>query len=162
MRTILGAAVLAALTTTAFSADMTPSAWRALLEERGETPVAQLIDMAAMNTFLAHVEAGDRGWIDLVPLLAGRVDAGMSQTLAMTLSEALRTNPQGVLGVIAASHYDAADICADPIPDASVFDTVRFIDEALVKVAAVLDPDLADSRNACLYSLTDARIAALI
>jgi hypothetical protein len=162
MRAISVAAILAALTTPAISIDMTPSAWRALLEEQGGASLSQPIDQTALAAFLAHVESGDRGWIDLVPLLAARVDEGLSQSLTATLSEALRTNPQGVLSVMATSHYQADDVCADRSPDASVFDTVQFIDEALVKVAAVLDPALADTRNACLYSLTDARIAALI
>jgi hypothetical protein len=162
MRTIMGAAILAALTTTTLSADMTPSAWRALLEQRVATTAAQPLDMEAVSSFLAHVEAGDRGWIDLVPLLAAQLDAGVSESLVTTLTEALRTNPQAVLGVMAASHYDAADVCGGRAPDASVLDTVRLIDDALVMVAAVLDPNLTDARNACLYSLTDARIAALI
>ena len=162
MRTISVAAILAALSLPTFSADLTPGDFRALLAERDATTVVQSLDEASWNAFLAHVEAGDRGWIDLVPLLASGTDAGTSESLVITLSRALRANPQGVLSVLAKSHYAADDICAENEIEISTLDAVRLIDEALVKVAAVLDPSLSEARNACLYALSDARIAALI
>jgi hypothetical protein len=162
MRTLGVAAILAALTMPSFSADLTPSAIRALLEGQDATKVVQSLDESSWNAFLAHVEAGDRGWIDLVPLLAAGTDAGTSESLIITLSRALKANPAGVLSVLAADHYSAADICGDNDIEVSALDAARFIDEALVKVAAVMDPGLVDARNACLYSLTDARISALI
>jgi hypothetical protein len=162
MRTLSVAAILAALTMPTMSADLTPSAIRALLVAQDATTVVQSFDDNSWNAFLAHVEAGDRGWIDLVPLLAVGTDAGTSESLIITLSRALKANPAGVLSVLAANHYSAADICGDNDIEVSAFEAVAFIDAALVKVAAVLDPDLTDARNACLYALTDARISALI
>lgn len=162
MRTLGVAVILAALTMPAMSADLTPSAIRALLEGKDAATVVQSLDESSWNAFLAHVEAGDRGWIDLVPLLAPGTDAGTSESLIITLSRALKSNPAGVLSVLAADHYSPADICGDNGVEVSAFETVKFIDEALVKVAAVLDPALSQARNACLYSLTDARISALI
>jgi hypothetical protein len=162
MRTLGVAAILAALTMPALSADLTPSAIRALLEGQDATAVVQSLDESSWNAFLAHVEAGERGWIDLVPLLADGTDAGTSESLIITLSRALKSNPAGVLSVLAADHYSPTDICGDNDIEVSAFEAVAFIDEALVKVAAVMDPDLTEARNACLYSLTDARISALI
>jgi hypothetical protein len=162
MRTLGVAAILAALTTPTLSADLTPSAIRALLDGQDATAAVQSLDESVWNGFLAHVEAGDRGWIDLVPLLAPRTDAGRSESLIITLSRALKANPAGVLNVLAADHYSAADICGDNDIEVSLFEAVAFIDEALVKVAAVMDPDLSEARNECLYALTDARISALI
>ena len=162
MRTISVAAILAALSLRALAADLTPGDFRALLAERDATTVVQSLDEASWNAFLAHVESGDRGWIDLVPLLAAGTDAGTSESLVITLSRALRANPQGVLTILATGGYAANDICADNEIEISTLDAVRFIDEALVKVAAVLDPALSEARNACLYALSDARIAALI
>ena len=162
MRTLGVAAILAALTLPTLSADLTPSAIRALLEEQDATAVVQSLDDSSWNAFLAHVEAGDRGWIDLVPLLAPGTDAGTSESLIITLSRALKSNPAGVLSVLAANHYSPADICGDNDIEVSALDMAKFIDEALVKVAAVMDPDLSEVRDACLYALTDARISALI
>nr|WP_295892540.1 hypothetical protein [uncultured Devosia sp.] len=158
MRTLGVAAILAALTMPVLSADLTPSALRALLEGQ----VVQSLDESSWNAFLAHVEAGDRGWIDLVPLLADGTDAGTSESLIITLSRALKSNPAGVLSLLATDHYAAADICGDNDIEVSALEAAAFIDEALVKVAAVMDPDLSEARNACLYALTDARISALI
>lgn len=162
MRTLGVAAILAALTMPTLSADLTPSAIRALLDGQDATAAVQSLDESVWNGFLAHVEAGDRGWIDLVPLLAPGTDAGRSESLIITLSRALKANPAGVLNVLAADHYSAADICGDNDIEVSLFEAVAFIDEALVKVAAVMDPDLSEARNECLYALTDARISALI
>jgi hypothetical protein len=162
MRTLGVAAILAALTMPTLSADLTPSAIRALLEGQDATTVVQSLDESSWNAFLAHVEAGDRGWIDLVPLLADGTDAGTSESLIITLSRALKSNPAGVLSVLAADHYSPADICGDNDIEVSAFEAAAFIDEALVKVAAVMDSDLSEVRNECLYALTDARISALI
>lgn len=162
MRTASVAAILAALSLPTISADLTPSAIRALLAESNATAVVQSLDESSWNAFLAHVEAGDRGWIDLVPLLAAGTDAGASESLIVTLSRALRSNPQGVLSVLATGGYAATDICADHEIEISTLDAVGLIDEALVKVAGVLDPALSEARNACIYALSDARIAALI
>jgi hypothetical protein len=162
MRTFRVAAILAALTMPIMSADLTPRAIRALLEQQDAVAVVRSFDEATWTAFLAHVEAGDRGWIDLVPLMAGGADAGTSESLIITLSRALKANPAGVLSVLAAQHYSAADICGDNEIGIPVFDAVRFIDEALVKVAAVMDPALSQARNACLHELGDARISALI
>ena len=162
MRTLGVAAILAALTMPTLSADLTPSAIRALLEGQDATAVVRSLDESVWKGFLAHVEAGDRGWIDLVPLLAPGTDAGRSESLIITLSRALKANPAGVLSVMAADHYSAADICGDNDIEVSLFEVVAFIDEALVKVAAVMDPDLSEMRNECLFALSDARISALI
>jgi hypothetical protein len=162
MRTFRVAAILAALTMPVLSADLTPSAIRALLESQDAGQAEQSLDESSWNAFLAHVEAGDRGWIDLVPLLADGTDAGTSESLVITLSRALKSNPAGVLSLLAADHYAAADICGDNDIEVSALEAAAFIDEALVKVAAVMDPDLSEARNACLHALTDARISALI
>lgn len=161
MRTISVAAILAALSLPAFSADLTPGDFRALLATRDATGVVHSLDEASWKAFLAHVEAGDRGWIDLVPLLAAGTDAGTSESLTIALSRALRTNPQGVLGVLAAKSYAAGELCAENEIEISTLEAVRLIDDALVKVAAVLDPALIVERNACLHALGQARIAAL-
>ena len=161
MRTFGVAAILAALTMPALSADLTPSAFRALLEHQDATAVVQSLDDKSWNAFLNHIEAGERGWIDLVPLLAPGTDGRSSESLAIALSRALKANPAGVLSVLAANHYSPTDICAES-GGTSVIEMAREIDAALVKVAAVMDPALSEARNACLHALSDARISALI
>lgn len=162
MRTMRVAAILAALTMPALSADLTPSAIRALLAGTDATTAVQSLDENSWNAFLAHVEAGDRGWIDLVPLLGPGTDAATAESLVITLSRALKANPAGVLSLLAADQYAARDICGDNDIAVSALDAVAFIDAALLKVAAVMEPGLMEARNQCLYALTDARISALI
>ena len=62
---------------------------------------------------------------------------------------------------MAAANYKAGDICGPVHADLSTRQNVRFIDAALVKVAAVLEPDLYELRNACLFALGRARITML-
>ena len=162
MRTICVAAILAALIVPATAADLMPSAIRALLEKGDAASVVQSIDEPSWTAFLSHVEAGDRGWIDLVPLVAPGTDEAASQGLTKALSRALTANPEAVLGVLAADHDRFVDICADHERGASSMEIARFIDLALVKVAAVLDPSLSKARDACLHQLSDARMSALI
>jgi hypothetical protein len=162
MRTLGVAAILAALTMPTLSADLTPSAFRALLDAQDATAVVQSLDENSWHAFLAHVEAGHRGWIDLVPLLAPGTAGSTAESLVTTLSRALKANPAGVLSVLAANHYSPADICGENDTAVSALEAARFIDEALVKVAAVMDPALSEARDACLFALSDARISALI
>lgn len=162
MRTLCVAAILAAFPTSSLSADLAPSAIRALLEGQDSASVVESLDEGSWNALLAHIEAGDRGWIDLVPLLAPAIDAGTSEALVLTLSRALKANPAGVLSVLADGHFSAIDICGSTGIAVSPLEAVRVIDEALVKVAAVLDPALTEARNACLQALGKARIATLI
>lgn len=162
MRTLSVAAVLAALTTPTIAAELSPSAIRAMLEQQDAATFVQSLDEPSWTAFLNHLEAGERGWIDLVPLLAPGAAGTMSDSLAATLSRALKANPAGVLSVLATDYYGVADICGLEDGDGSTFDTVRRIDETLVKVAAVIDPDLSGVRDACLSALGSARISALI
>jgi hypothetical protein len=168
MRSFLVATALAALTIPSFAIDpLTPSAVRSMLQSQNATAVVQSLDTGddannPWSAVLDHIEAGERGWIDLVPLLADGTDAGTSESLVITLSRALKANPAGVLSVLAANHYSPADICGDNDIEVSALEAAAFIDEALVKVAAVMDPALSQARNECIYSLTDARISALI
>ena len=97
-----------------------------------------------------------------MPLVAAGTDAGTSESLIITLSRALKANPVGVLSVLAADHYSPAEICGDNDIEVSPLEAAAFLDAALVKVAAVMDPDLTEARNACLKALADARSAALI
>lgn len=162
MRTFCSAAILAALTIHSLSAELTPSAIRALLDEQDAVAVVESIDEPSWTAFLAHVEAGDRGWIDLVPLLAPGAEGEVAQSLAASLSRALTSNPQGVLAVLASGHFAVGDICAGHVGERPALDTVRLIDEALGKVAAMLDPALMEQRDACLRELGAARVSALI
>jgi hypothetical protein len=161
MHTLSVAAILAALTLPTLSADLTPSAIRSLLEEEDAGMLLEGLDDSSWAAFLGHVEAGHRGWMDLVPELAPATAGPMAVGLASALSRALTANPAGVLSVMAAANYKAGDICGPVHTDLSTRQNVRFIDAALVKVAAVLEPDLFEPRNACLFALGRARVTVL-
>ena len=167
MRSFLVATALAALTVPTLAADLTPGAVRAMLTTQDATAVVQSLDSGddennAWFAVLDHIAAGERGWIDLVPLLAPGTDAGTAESLTITLSRALRTNAPAVLRLLAEDHYSVADICLDNDIEAAVSDVVAFLDDAVVAVAAVMDPALSQARDACLFELGDARISALI
>lgn len=162
MRTHCVAAILAALSFPAAADDLTPAAMRSLLEGQDVRTVVPAIDDGTWTAFLGHVEAGHRGWIDVVPNLASGTNDRMSARLVLALSRALTANPAGVLSVMSVVNYNPGDICGAVDADLSVLETVHFIDAALVKVAAVMEPDLVEARNACLFALGAARIRTLI
>jgi hypothetical protein len=162
MRTPCVAAILAALTIPTAAADLTPSALRDMLEHEEANVVVQSLDEEAWNGLLAHIEAGHRGWLDVVPLLAHGAYNQQARRLTVALSRGLTTNPAGVLSVMATTNYNPGDICGAVDADLSVFETVHFIDTALSKVASVMQPDLVEVRNTCLFALGAARISTLI
>jgi hypothetical protein len=149
------AAILAALTVPTLSADLTPASLRALLAEQEASAVMASLDAQSWTNLLAHIEAGERGWIDLVPLLAPGASTSQAKSLALTLSRALQANAPGVLSAMLDDFYTVDTVCGGSAVDVST------IDAALVKVAAVLDPALFEVRNQCLHELGQARISAL-
>jgi len=162
MRTLCVAAILAALSFPAHSADLTPSAMRALLDGQNARTAIDSLDEATWTSVLAHVEAGDGEWLDVVPIMAPRTSARRAAGLALALSRAIEPNPAGVIEVLARTGYNPRDICGANDVDFSTFEAVAFVDMALVKVAAVLDPALFEARNACLFSLGKARVTTLL
>jgi hypothetical protein len=162
MRTLCVAAILAALSFPAHSADLTPSAMRALLEGQDARTALDSLDEATWTSVLAHVEAGDGEWLDVVPVMAPLTHGRAAASLALALSRAIEPNPAGVIQVMARTSYNPRDICGANDVDLGVFEAVDFIDMALIKVAAVLDPALFEARNACLFSLGKARITTLL
>jgi hypothetical protein len=162
MRTRSVAAILAALVLPIEAADLTPSGVHALLARADAKSTVETFDPPTWTRLNAHVAAGERGWIDLVPLLAPLADSAHVEALAGALSQALTANPAGVLAVLGEDPFSAEAICRDRAAADTMFEAVAFLDAAALKVAAVLDPDLIAARNACLSTLGDARLAALI
>jgi hypothetical protein len=162
MRTLCVAAILAALSFPATADDLTPSALRAMLEHEEAQVVVQSMNDEAWNGLLAHIEAGHRGWLDVVPLLAPGAYNHQARSLTLALSRGLTANPAGVLSVMAATNYNPGDICGAVDADLSVFESVQFIDTALSRVASVMEPALFETRNTCLFALGEARISTLI
>lgn len=162
MRTLCVAAILAALTIPISAADLTPAAMRALLEGQNARAAVDSLDEETWSAILAQVEAGDGEWLDLVPDLEPYTHSRAATRLALALSRAIEVNPDGVIQVMSRTSYTPRDICGANDVDLAVFETVAFIDMALVKVAAVLDPALFEARNACLFSLGKARITTLL
>jgi len=166
MRSLTVVTILAGLTSPILAADLTPDAIRAMLAAQEAAAVVQALDTRPgaddpWAQVLTHVQAGEQDWLDLVPLLAPGTDAATAKGLQGALSQALRHNPAGVLGLIP-DRYSAADICLNRESGASRDAVVDFIDDALIAVAAILDPHLLPARNACIKALSAARIAALI
>jgi hypothetical protein len=162
MRTLCVAAILAALSFPAHSADLTPAGMRALLEGQNARTAVDSLDEGTWSAVLAEVEAGDDEWLDVVPVMAPYARGQHAGSLALALSRAIAVNPDGVIQVMSRTSYNPRDICGANDVDLAVFEAVDFIDMALVKVAAVLDPALFEARNACLFSLGKARITTLL
>lgn len=70
MRTLCVAAILAALSFPAHSADLTPAGMRALLEGQNVRTAVDSLDEDTWSAVLAEVEAGDDEWLDVVPVMA--------------------------------------------------------------------------------------------
>lgn len=162
MRTLGVAAILAALSFPTVAADLTPGAMRALVQGQDARTAVDALDEETWSSVLAAVEAGQGEWLDVVPVISPFAHGQHAASLALALSRAIEPNPAGVIQVMARSNYNPRDICGANDVDLSTFEAVAFVDMALVKVAAVLDPALFEARNACLFSLGKARITALL
>ncbi|MEO8684335.1 MAG: hypothetical protein ABI414_05780 [Devosia sp.] len=166
MRALL-AAMLVTLCAAPALADgpLTADALRAMIAARGATTVVQSLDNGDDENnpwfgVLDHIEAGEPDWIELVPLLAPGTDAGTAESLVITLSRGLKTNPAAILRIVVDEDlHNIADLCQDNDIEVSDAEVAAFTDKAIAAVTAITDPALAEARSACLAQLVATRPA---
>jgi hypothetical protein len=168
MRRFCLAAILAAVSVaTALAVELTPQAIRAMLDESDARTVVEKLNAGeppdtAWDRLTDRIETGEAAWLDLVPLLKPGTDAGTAEELEIVLSRALANNAQGVLALLANGLYPPEDICTSNEIEAEPLAVARALDTALVAVAAVLDPPLRETRDACLDELGETRTSVLV
>ncbi|MGV8954923.1 MAG: hypothetical protein ACOH2M_27745 [Cypionkella sp.] len=145
---------------------LTADALRAMIADRGATTVVQSLDNGDDENnpwfgVLDHIEAGEPDWIELVPLLAPGTDAGTAESLVITLSRGLKTNPAAILRIVVDEDlHNIADLCQDNDIEVSDAEVAAFTDNAIAAVTAITDPALAEARSACLAQLSATRPAS--
>ena len=135
----------------------TPATLRADIEHRSAKAVVDhLWNSHAWDLVVDHISRGEEAWIALAPSLAAGTDAGASETLSVSLADALPRNPEAVLAVLDLTDgpvLGPGQVCSAPFYDDSKAASARYRRRALQAVKAIRDPRLNAARDACLTRL---------
>ncbi len=151
-------AALAATTAPISLTPLTPSIVQAEIRDRGAKPVVdQLFKTEAWWQVMRNIGAGKTDWIALAPDLAAGTDAASSETLGISLAEALPKSPSAVLAVLElggdASPLVVGNVCSAPFLEGTARHQHIYKSAALSAVSAVADPRLSNVKAACLNQL---------
>ncbi len=155
-------AALAATSATFPLTPLTPSIVQTEIRDRGAKPVVdQLFKTEAWWQVTRNIGAGKIDWIALAPDLAEGTDAATSETLGISLAEALPKSPNAVLAVLdlvsAASPLRVGNVCSAPFLDDTARHQKLYKAAALHALSAVADPQLSTVKAACLDELAKIR-----
>jgi len=155
-------AALAATSATFPLTPLTPSIVQTEIRDRGAKPVVdQLFQTEAWWQVTRNIGAGKIDWIALAPDLAEGTDAATSETLGISLAEALPKSPNAVLAVLdlvsAASPLGVGNVCSGPFLDDTARHQKLYKAAALHALSAVADPQLSTVKAACLNELAKVR-----
>jgi hypothetical protein len=121
---------------------------------RGES--AATGSFGEFDQVLDGVSAGDSQWLRLVPKLKERTDAAASESLEISVADALPKNPVAVLRLIK-SHPEWREACTYPFIEPTTEENRKYFRVTIPAVAKVRDPQLRSVKNACLANLKRAQ-----
>ncbi len=155
-------AALAATSATIPLTPLTPSVLQSEIRGHGAKPVVdQLFETQAWWRVTRNIGAGKTDWIALAPDLATGTDAATSETLGISLAEALPKSPHAVLAVLElggdASPLFVGRVCSAPFLEDTARHQRLYKAEALHAVSAVADAQLSNVKAACLDELEKIR-----
>jgi hypothetical protein len=160
--TLLLSAALAATAAPLSLTPLTPSVVQAEIRGHGAKPVVdRLWKTGAWWQVTEKIGAGKLDWIAVAPDLAEGTDAATSETLGMSLAEALPKSPGAVLAVVQlngdASPLLVSKVCSAPFLEDTARHQHVYKAAALHAVSAVADPQLSNVNAACLEQLEKIR-----
>lgn len=147
-------------------ADVTPASVRAMIEADGAQPTVAALwnahEGAAWDVVASGVESGDQAWLDLVPQIEPGTENATAHDLAYGLSQALLTNPAGVLAAAGGGDGHCINTEVEFAEDAAAIaeSNAAYYPAAIAAVEGVSDPALAEAKAACLTSLRAGQTAA--
>jgi len=155
-------AALAATSATIPLTPLTPSIVQTEIRNHGAKPVVdQLFQTEAWWQATRNIGAGKIDWIALAPDLAKGTDAAASETLGISLAEALPKSPNAVLAVLdlgsGASPLRVGNVCSAPFLEDTARRQHRYKAKAQHAVSTVADPQLSTVKAACLDELAKIR-----
>jgi hypothetical protein len=151
-------AALAATSATIPLTPLTPSIVQTEIRALGAKPVVdQLFKTETWWQVTGYIGAGKPDWIALAPDLAEGTDAATSETLSISLSEALPKSPDEVLTVLElggdASPLFVGKVCSAPFLEDTSSHQHLYKAAALHALSAVADPRLSNLKAACVDQL---------
>jgi len=155
-------AALTATSATIPLTPLTPPIVQAEIRGHGAKPVVdRLFKTEAWWQVTRNIGAGKAEWIALAPDLAEGTDAATSETLGISLAEALPKSPHAVLAVLElggdASPLVVGKVCSAPFLEDTARHQLRYKAKALHAVSAVADAHLSTVKTACLDELAKIR-----
>ena len=142
---------------------VTPEEVSAILDEQGAQAIEAMATAPApnrWNTVLRGIASGEPGWLAIAPTIMAGADGGNGEEVSMALTDALTTNPEAALALIAAQPDGGAGYCADPGYETPAEQVRAFYAAARASVESVTDPELQPAKAACLAELRSSEAAA--
>ncbi|MEZ5961775.1 MAG: hypothetical protein R3C30_15335 [Hyphomonadaceae bacterium] len=136
---------------------MTPDALRSMIAAEGSTATVNQLDAntAEANLWwqvLDHIAAGEDQWLELVADLKAGVDAGAAESLVISVSRALTSNPAGVLALMP-NVYLPTEICSMNEVEPTEEEVATYYADAIRAVESVTNPAFQGVKTDCLRSL---------
>jgi len=130
---------------------------RASLESLGPGQTVRRLQAAGQwDVVLAGIAKGEVAWIAIVPSLALGTDAGLSESLGISLAQALPDAPAAVLNALDPKDgpvLGPSRVCGAPFIEPTPEFLAAYRSRALAAVEGVRDPRLHRAREACLAAL---------
>ena len=141
------------------AADVTPASVQAMVEADGAQPTVAALwnedDGAAWQVVADGIESGEQAWLDLVPLIEPGTENATAYDLSYGLSQALLTNPAGVLAAAGGDSGHCPNAEVEFAEEAAIIasSNAAYYPAAIAAVEGVTDPALAGDKELCLASL---------
>lgn len=148
------------------AADVTPASVRAMIEADGAQPTVAVLwnanEGAPWQVVADGIQSGEQAWLELVPLIQPGTENATAMDLSFGLSQALLTNPAGVLATAggASGHCSNTEVEYAEDPALIATSNAAYYPAAIAAVEGVTDPGLAADRDMCLDSLRAGQAAA--
>ena len=138
---------------------------KAILDEvskRGaHTIVSELYDHPTeWNFVLQHIATGTKAWLKVAVALRPGSDAGASETLTLSVGEALEISPSNVFQ-IALTEFQLKSVCSGPDIDDARYNSydlaIKTIDRRQKCISTITDPKLKNVSTKCIQLLEESK-----
>lgn len=120
----------------------------------GASKFVQTQSPASLDKILDRVGGGDPAWLRVAVAMREGTDGANTEAIDGALSNALATNPTGVLRLIREGHDLSVDmICEDRAIEASDAEVRQFAQRTTSALLKVQDAGLKDLRDKCVASV---------
>jgi hypothetical protein len=139
-----------------------PAQVLAEIQREGADSVAHRMDRddSFGERVLDGIGSGDSTWLNVAVALRPTGAADISESLPITVAEALPKSPDRVLALIQAGKFSTEEVCTIPFIEPSDSLVAAYYAETMRALTQVARADLAGTRDRCMAALEKANSAA--